>query len=343
MNIYRLLSFISGKAPARLKIAGLLAMHIFRRRTIGVFLDPVLACNLRCRMCYFSCEDRRKEMHGKMQPEKLQQVQTSLYHRTLKLQIGCGAEPTLYSDLEGIVVQGRQSGIPYISLTTNGQLIASGKVDLMALVKAGLNEITLSTHGTTKAVYENLMQGASFERFQLLVGILKDVKTSFPEFKIRINYTINSLNIHDLTPEKFWGLWSEVTPDIIQLRPVQKLGETSWSDFNLEPLKENYSSTIAPLIEECRRRGITCIAPTLNQIDEVATSQDYVSSLLEDITYCYVSPTDCYKSDFHLGSDTYETYHSRVKTARRLLSAIFSNHAKSQSRNTSKKLNYKVK
>ena len=65
-----------------------------------------------------------------MQPEKLQQVQTSLYHRTLTLQIGCGAEPTLYSDLEGIVVQGRQRGFPYISLTTNGQLIASGKVDL---------------------------------------------------------------------------------------------------------------------------------------------------------------------------------------------------------------------
>lgn len=343
MNIYRLLRLAASTAmPAPLKLLGLLAMHLTGRRTIGIFIDPVLACNLRCRMCYFSDPVQRAGMHGIIADADLDRIGKALFRRALKLQIGCGAEPTLYKDLEGLVRRGRQSGIPYISLTTNGQLIAAGKVSLQSLVAAGLDEITISLHGTSKEIYEELMPGASYDRFVALVDMLAGIKTAYPKFRIRVNYTVNSLNVTDLADDRFWRLWSAVQPDIVQLRPVQELGETSWKDFDMTRLKELYADTIGSVVGECRKRGIMCIAPSLGQLDTVSTDQDAVSATIEDVTYCYVGPRSCYKADFDIATDSYESYHRRVGTAMRLLRQAFSLNRGGRRRKVVKKLNYKV-
>ena len=69
MNLYRLLKFASGrKMPRQFKLIGLAAMFRMRRRTAGVFMDPILACNLRCRMCYFSDPEKRSAMKGIISP-----------------------------------------------------------------------------------------------------------------------------------------------------------------------------------------------------------------------------------------------------------------------------------
>lgn len=65
MNIYKILKLaVSSKTPRFVKFAGLFALHVTGRRYIGIFFDPVLACNIRCRMCYFSNEEKRREMNG---------------------------------------------------------------------------------------------------------------------------------------------------------------------------------------------------------------------------------------------------------------------------------------
>lgn len=343
MNIYRLLGLAASTAlPAPLKLLGLLAMHVSGRRTIGIFMDPVLACNLRCRMCYFSDPAQRVNMRGSIAAADIDRIEKALFHRALKLQIGCGAEPTLFNDVEGLVRRGKFSGIPYISLTTNGQLIASGKVSLQALVAAGLDEITISMHGTSREVYEDLMPGASYDRFLALVDCLAGIKKEYPRFKIRVNYTVNSLNVTDLSEDRFWSLWSVVQPDIVQLRPVQELGETDWKDFDMTRIKELYDTTIGSIAAQCRKRGIMCIAPTLRQLDSVSTDQDAVSSVIEDFTYCYVGPRSCYKKDFDLAVDSYESYHRRVGSGWRLFKQVFSLDRSGRRRKVVKKLNYKV-
>ena len=334
----------ANRMPAPLKVLGLWGMHISRRRLLSVYLDPVLACNLRCRMCYFSDDaQRQKRYNGRsFQKTELDKMERAFFHRALKLQIGCGAEPTLYPDLQDLVKRGKRAGIQYISITTNGQLIASGRVNLSELVALGLNEITLSAHGMRAETYEHLMQGADFACFEKLIGILGDIKATRPDFKIRLNFTVNSFNLHDLEAEVFWQTWQKVQPDIIQLRPVQKLGETAWTDFDLTPLKDTYAETIGSVLAECRRRSIVCIAPTLAQIDNVASEQDGVSALIEGLTYCYVSPRSCYQDDFDLEHDTYESYHRRMHTGRRLFRMIWGRKT-AQSPNISRKLNYTVK
>ncbi len=344
MNIYKYIKYaVSGRIPNRLKLIGLWTFLISKRRMVGVFFDPVMACNLRCKMCYISDSKGREPLKGqRVNTAYLERIAEAFYKRALKLQIGCSTEPTLFPDLANVISHAKKHGVPYVSLTTNGKLIAQGKVDLMSLVKAGLDELTLSLHGTTKEIYEELMPGAKFEELKSLTKIIAEAKNTFPNFKLRVNYTINSKNIHDLEPNKFWGLWAEGgLPDIIQLRPVQNMGDTVWNDFDLTPLKVNYDSTIGAIRNHCAKSGISCIAPELDQIDEVATDQDFTSALLKEITYCYISPDYVYVSDFQQ-DDTFDSYHRRNKTANRIFKSVFSLNHKSSKRGASKHLNYHV-
>ena len=345
MNIYKILKLAGiNSIPAPLKRLGLWAMLATRRRCIGVFMDPVLACNIRCRMCYFSDSEKRRSMHGVISDKELKAMADILLPYALKLQIGCGAEPTLYPRLEEIISLGRKAGVPYISLTTNGQLIAKGKVSLQKLVEAGLNEITVSLHGTSKDIYEDLMQGADFGLFLELLRQLSDVKRSHRDFKIRVNFTVNSKNIDDLYDDRFFRIWDDagVHPDILQLRPVQNMGDSSWNDFDLTPLIENYDATIGNVVNRSKERGITCLAPDIEAIRNVDDNQDGTSAMIEDITYCYVGPGSFYKPDFDIDRDTFTSYHRRHHTARKILRSVFTG-AGGRNRNASKKLNYKVK
>lgn len=342
MNIYKLLKVIAGESiPKPVKLLGVWAMHMVRRRVIGIFIDPVNACNLRCKMCYFSDPEKRMSMKGMMTESQIDKVARALFHRALKLQIGCGTEPTLYPHIEEIVRRGKKTGIPFISLTTNGQLIADEKVSLENLCREGLNEITLSMHGTRRDTYEELMPGASYDKLVALIGLIEDAQLKYPGFTVRINFTVNSLNVDDLADDSFWRLWSGNGPDVIQLRPVQKIGESEWQDFSIEKTERLYDSTIGKMIGECHKRGVKCLAPSKDQLREVATEQDYASAVIEDLTYCYLSPQTIYKSDFDLSKETYESYHRRKRTASRLFASVFG-RGRSRSRRVSKKLNYRV-
>ena len=345
MNVYRLLKLGTARSlPAPVKLLGLWGMLRLKRRMLGVFVDPTLSCNLRCRMCYFSDDDKRRQMRGVMSDDSLDMMEKKLLPYALKLQIGCGAEPTLYKGVADIVTRGRRAGVPYISLTTNGQLVGTGRIDIERLIELGLNEITLSLHGTEPEIYENLMAEAKFDIFLETVKKLGVAKSKYPDFVIRVNFTVNSMNIGNLRDNNFFELWDKagVRPDIVQLRPVQKIGETSWTDFDLSPLKDDYDATIGNVIALCRERGIKCIAPTPANIDSVDDTQEGVTSTIEDITYCYVSPETFYKPDFEPGTDTVHSYHRRNRTGRRLLKSIFTGN-KSRARNISKKLNYTAK
>lgn len=347
MKLYSLLKLAGGnRIPSRVKILGLATLHALGRRVIGVFIDPVLSCNLRCKMCYFSDPVKRGEMSGVMSDGQIADMARALFPRALKLQIGCAAEPTLWPErkIADLIKLGREYGVPYISLTSNGQLLASGRVSLRVLVASGLNELTLSMHGSTREVYEELMPGAKFENLQALLREVSELKRDFPDFKLRINFTANSLNVTDLEEERFDALMAQsgIWPDILQIRPVQKLGETAWNDFDHDKIKRLYPQTLGRLIDECRRRGATCIAPTLAEIDAVKTDQESASAVIEDFTYCYVSPGGCYKPDFDPATETFTRYHRRKHTLRALIKAAVNPRKKSRSIHATKKLNYHV-
>ena len=336
MNIYNILRLGTRIKSRRLKLLGLWLFHVLGKRYIGVFLDPVLACNFRCKMCYFSDEEKRKSLRGSLKYEEMEAIAGSLFHRALKLQVGCGAEPTLHKDLVKVIALGKKYRVPYVSLTTNGNLLT--KEQLTAAVENGLNELTLSAHGFTRETYEYLMTNGRFDLFRQLLANVAEVKRLHPEFKLRINYTINNDNLEELS--RIWEVVGDEL-DILQLRPIQKIGESEYKDFDLAKIYARYDAVLVPLIEECRRRQITCLVPEKQNII-VLEENEADDNSIEKITYCYVSPQECWQDDFDYRTETFESYAASHHMGRQLLGKVFGRKARKKA-DVTRKMNYNIK
>lgn len=331
MNIYKLLQLNRKIKSHRIKFLGLYLLHKLGKRYLAVNLDPVLACNLRCKMCYFTDADYVKTLKGQFKEEALQKVAKTIFKRALKLQIGCGTEPTLYKNLEGIVKLGKDYNVPYISLTTNANLLNEEKIE--ALLKAGLNEFTISLHGVTKDSYENFMKKASYEKFHNAFKAFQKLKSKY-DFKVRINYTFNKDNFFEL--QEFFKHFSGKSFDILQIRPIQKIGNTEYNDFDLESLRDHYPKLIKTIRQECKAHNITLLAS-----DEIPKKdQKNDSSLIFDYTFCYVSPNSFWKPDFNWREQTFESYSNQIGWGNLLLKNAFK--SKTQLRSLSNRLNYEV-
>lgn len=343
MNIYNVLKYFSRIGGNRLKLAAIWGAHVSGRRYVGVFLDPVLACNLRCRMCFFSDKAQSINMRGQRLNEgQIKSIAKILLPRCIKLQIGCSAEPTLFSNLPNLISEAKLAHVPYISITTNGQLLTPTL--LRSYASAGLDEVTLSVHGFTPDTYEYLMNGSKWERFLNALTAIKEVKREYPHLKLRINFVANDMNAKELP--NIWDVLNGSEPDILQIRPVQKLGDTDYSNFDLNLLKREYADIIAPIQQRCKEKGITCIAPTLEDLENVDRSNPWMSKRMEDLTYYYVAPETSNHPGFDIGEnsiDSFHAYHKREKTASRLWHDI--THPlpgeKDEVKNT-KKLNYHI-
>ncbi len=311
MNIYRLLRLVNHIRSPRLRLLALWGAHITGRRYIGVFFDSVLGCNYRCQMCYFSNDETRHSKRGKMTAEQVESVAHSIFPRTLKLQIGCGAEPTL--DINGairLVTLGKQYRVPYISLTTNGVLLT--EQTLSQLAQAGLNELTISLHGIRRETYERLMGPTSkYDAFLALLQKIKHVKSHFPQLNIRINYTMNADNVDELS--EFDALFADIPINQLQLRPVRKIGDSVYQNFDLTHVAECLDTVVKPLSERCAAKGITVLLPEQIHIDrfEHKTQSSAREQLLSLFTYHYISPPDYDQSPLHYATETYNQYSRR--------------------------------
>jgi molybdenum cofactor biosynthesis enzyme MoaA len=337
MKFYSTFKRLIGIKNPRVKLAMLACGRIFGMRYVGMFIDPVIACNLRCRMCYFSDPNNRPKPQGVMTQEYIASLR-SVMKRAIKMQIGCGAEPTLYQHLPTLIKAGKEAGIPYIEITTNGQLLTQQL--LSDCISAGLNGITLSLHGTTASTYEYLMDGGKFSRFKEVIEILRTIKQQYPKFQLRINYTINNLNKDELS--NIWELFSGVHIDVLQVRPIQKLGDTAYNDFVIDDYDDFITRIIQPIAAECQRHSTIGLLPSRENVEKVNKHTSMLTSIIEDVSYCYVSPTSCYRSDFDPNVETIAEYQHRSGISRKLHRAIFRRALldETQDVTSTKKLNY---
>lgn len=331
MNIYRLLKLNRMVKNHRIKFLGLFFLHKFNKRYLAVNLDPVLACNLRCQMCYFTDSEILKTLKGQLTDDELHRIADLIFKRALKLQIGCGTEPTLYKNLDKIVALGKKYYVPYISLTTNANILTAEKIE--KLLKAGINEFTISLHGVKKESYEKFMKRASYEKFHNAFRAFQDLKKKY-DFKVRVNYTFNKDNFYEL--QDFFNHFDGNSFDILQIRPIQKIGNTEYNDFDLESLRDNYPAVIAKIRKECKANGITLLAS--NEIPTKGMNND--SSLIFDYTFCYVSPSKFWREDFNWKDKTFEEYSHEIGWSKELFSNVFK--SKSKLRELSNRLNYEI-
>lgn len=333
MKYYNLLKLNSLVKNNRIKLFGLLALHVFNRRYLAVHFDPVNACNLRCKMCYFTDKDYVKKLKGVFPADDLALLGKTVLKRAVKFQIGCGTEPTLYKDLDKVIQLGKKYKVPYISMTTNANLIEKNL--LLDWCLSGLNEITVSLHGTTKETYQEMMGKGNFDRFLQSLKYITEIKKQFPDFQLRVNYTFNEDNFDELS--QFWTVFSGIKVDVLQIRPIRKLGNTEYSNYSVEKIVPNYSKIYKILKEECELHNTLFLAPNLEQLQEKVSS----SSIVHDFTYFYIGPTSFWKEDFDWKNETYDQYSSRTGWKKEILALLFSSNKKLKAL-LNDKLNYDI-
>jgi MoaA/NifB/PqqE/SkfB family radical SAM enzyme len=282
-------------------------------------------------MCYFTDEDYVKTLKGQFKDEDLDLVAQAIFGRALKLQIGCGTEPTLYKNLVRIVELGKQYKVPYISITTNANLLTEEKIE--ELLKAGLNEFTISLHGVTKESYENFMKKASYEKFQDAFKALAKLKAKY-NFKVRINYTFNKDNFYEL--KDFFNHFNANGFDILQIRPIQKIGNTEYNDFDISTLTEDYPKLIQSIREACRKNNVVLMAPSALS----SLAKENQSSFIFDYTFCYVSPNKFWREGFNWRKETFNDFSKKTGWGKRLFANIFK--SKKRLKSLSNKLNYEI-
>ncbi len=314
MNYYKILRLNRLIKSDRIKIFGLAVLYMLKKRYLNVFLDPNLTCNFRCRMCYFSDPEYKPEKK-RMDDETIKKIAENFFKYALKLQIGCGAEPGLFKNNELIIREAKKYFVPHISFTTNASLLDFDKIKTLA--EAGLDEMIISMHGTQKEVYESMMPGAKFGKLHEVLKAIGVVKSDFPNFKLRINYTVNPDNIEDLV--HFTDYLEQYKIDTLQIRPIRKIGNSSYSDFNLKRKQVKYSKVVEILEKKCHEKSVVSLI-THNLPEE----QLYKQTLdVAKYTYCYISPKYFGIDNYSIEDSSYRNHLRKTQFLSKVLKDVF--------------------
>jgi len=315
MNIYYLQKINRLIKSDFLKNFGIWIFHILKKRYLIIYLDPILACNLRCKSCYFSNEIKRKELKGTFKNEDLPLIAKAIFGKALKLQIGCGAEPTLFRNNSEIIRLAKENGIAYISMTSNANLL--DEAEIISLLDAGLDELTISMHGIVQETYEFLMPNASYPKLLEVIDSISNLKSRFPEFKLRLNYTVNNLNLAELN--QFFSVFGNYSIDILQIRILRDIGGDIRSIDKDDSFNTILEQTLHLLHIECKKRNINFIAPEIDgSVKDENESNEIISA-----TYCYISPKTFWREDFDWRNETFDQYSKRSNYSLKLFKNIF--------------------
>ena len=145
-----------------------------------------------------------------------------------------------------------------------------------------------------------------------------------------------------LFPDVFAGL----DVDVLQVRPIQNLGDSDYKNFCLDKVYERYDSVFGLLKEYAGTHGTLLIIPTKENLDVLASDdgQEKAEDYFQDLTYVYGSPGFLWRKDFDFKNDTFESYCKKKGYLKAVLCGIlpFMKHADMEFHKT-RALNYTVK
>lgn len=180
----------------KLKAAAFSALRASGLRHLVIRMDTINLCNLRCKMCYYSFDYKRKK--EQMDMPLFRKIADEVFNKTRFLYLSCATEPLMNKQFADFVRVTGQYNVPFTSFCTNGQLLTEEVVD--ACIQTGFSEIIFSIDGATQETYESIRRGGKWDRLctnlELLSSMKRKWKTSKPT--VRVNFTCMQTNIHEL-------------------------------------------------------------------------------------------------------------------------------------------------
>jgi uncharacterized radical SAM superfamily Fe-S cluster-containing enzyme len=124
-----------------------------RQRSCTVIIEVTQRCDLGCPVCYADAPASIDDL-------SLGAI-ADLFRRAKRAGPGCniqlsGGEPTLRDDLPSIVAMGREIGLNFIQINTNGMRLGRDRAFVNALKAAGLASVFLQFDGTEDDIYQRL-------------------------------------------------------------------------------------------------------------------------------------------------------------------------------------------
>jgi pyruvate-formate lyase-activating enzyme len=301
---------------SRLKFAAALFADLASIRYTIVRVDPVSACNLRCGMCFFSDASwRAQHAKGHLTKADLERIAFMMFPQALQVHFGASMEPTAFKDYPWLVELAKRHGVPFVGFTTNGQLLTPEGIE--RLIAAGLDEITVSTHGVRKETYERLMRGASFEKHHNMLSRLAASRSRVRAPKLRINFTVNPDNLEEL--RHFQDVYGKYDITTVQIRPVFDFGDTEYKNKALSKHLGLYNEILSEVIGDCRKQGIRVLA---NVSDPTHQDENKAAYVYRKAFLRFVNPELVWRKEFDWRRESLSSFQRRVAWRRELASEV---------------------
>ena len=160
---------------------------------LTAIIEPTVRCNLNCITCSEVTRGRTKKDMDFFEFENI----LDQFPYLIKLALQGVGEPLLNRDLFRMIRLAKERKI-YVYFNCNGTLLDDEISD--QLIRSNLDLINFSIDGGTRAVYEKIRRGASFEDFRKRVKRFMEIKGSHPLPEIHAWFVLNQYNREDLFP-----------------------------------------------------------------------------------------------------------------------------------------------
>ena len=161
---------------------------------IKLDIENVSRCNFHCTMCQVS-DWPKLQRAADMSFEDFKRLIDSQYGLIeIKLQ-GMG-EPTLGGDTYFAMIRYARSKHIWVRTTTNASLLHLNE-NYKKLIDSGVNEVQISMDGATKATYEKIRRGGTFERVADNCRLINGYVNSNGLLRTRMWVVLQRDNIHE--------------------------------------------------------------------------------------------------------------------------------------------------
>lgn len=248
-------------------------LKILNFRYLITRIDTNHLCNLSCRMCYFSSPD---EVPVKQLPlSRYKKIAGEVFPKTRVLFLSCYAEPFCSKDiLEFVRIAKHDYHVPFVSLTTNGNLINRSIAE--KLPDSGIDEIVFSIAGGQKETYEYIQRGASWENLWENIRNIAEIKKSqrSPMPELRVNYILNKKSVHEVSSIVPLFVKNGISSaNIRELIPFRNIDMDFYRNFKLTSHDEKL---VANAYREFKLAGIKTIDSfQCSKSDKISISRNY--------------------------------------------------------------------
>jgi MoaA/NifB/PqqE/SkfB family radical SAM enzyme len=260
--------------PSRkLKAVGFQALRATGLRHLVIRMDTINLCNLRCKMCYYSFDYKRKK--EQMELPLFRKIADEVFPKTRFLYLSCATEPLMNKQFANFVRVTGEYNVPFTSFCTNGQLLTEDVVD--ACIDSSISEIIFSIDGATSETYEAIRRGGKWERLcknlEMLASVKRRRNNAAPA--VRMNFTCMQTNIQELP--NMVDFAAEYGAESLHVRHLVAYGEANGSFKEEVAYRELFNAKAKEAREAAGSRGIDLFLP-----DKIPEGSSATKSCLTD-------------------------------------------------------------